>query len=110
METIEKAKIWCRGEARENPPKKGKKYYFENDNSLSYAKEIEHDVFKPLGYGARRVFYKFDKVLIDGVYENKYGLFVGYWYTNGTYRTCKITEIKDINSDIVSKIGLACTY
>ncbi len=36
METIEKAKIWCRGEARENPPKKGKKYFRKQNRTVLY--------------------------------------------------------------------------
>jgi hypothetical protein len=106
MTTIENAKIWCKKVVNDNPPKKGENYYFENDNYMSYAKEITHNLFSANTFAAKMYFTKFQKIFIDGIYENKNGIFVGYWYQNGTYRTCKISEIELIDSEIVKSIGL----
>lgn len=106
METFENAKIFCSNYPSDNAPKRGEKYYFENDNIKTYAIEIENDVFNPNCYGARFFFTKFQKVLIDGVYQNQSGTFVGYWYKNGAYRTCNIKEIFSIDCQKVLTVGL----
>ncbi len=96
-ETFENAVKFCSNYPSENVPKSGGKYYFESSNNKSFAKEVKNDLFKPNEFGVRFYFTKFSKVLIDGVYENEYGLFVGFWYKNGTYRTCNINEIRKTN-------------
>ena len=106
MNTFEYAIKFCSNFPDQNTPKNGGEYYFESSNNMSFATEVQGDLFKPLDYGAIFYFTKFQKVLIDGVYENKYGQFVGYWYKNGTYRTCRIEEVKKLNDTQVLSIGL----
>jgi hypothetical protein len=106
MNTFEYAINFCSNFPDQNTPKNGGEYYFESSNNMSFATEVQSDLFKPLDYGAIFYFTKFQKVLIDGVYENKYGQFAGYWYKNGTYRTRRIEEVKKLNDTQVLSIGL----
>src|SRR5690606_12372035 len=106
MNTFENAKLFCSNYPDDNPPKRGEKYYFEDDNIMTMADEIEHDIFKPNGFGARFCFTKFEKVLIDGVYQNNNGIFVGYWYKNGAYSTCSIDEMFTTDCQKVLSIGI----
>lgn len=97
LTTLENAKIFCANPPSDNPPKRGEEYYFESSNYLSFAEEIQHPIFTPNSFAKKLYFTIYQEILIDGVYKNQHGLFVGYWYKNGAYRTCRISAIKRIN-------------
>jgi len=105
MNTFDNAIKFCSNYPDENTPKNGTEYYFESSNIKSIAKEVDNE-FKPNEFGAIFFFTRFQKVLIDGVYSNSNGLFVGFWYKNGGYRTCRLSEMRKINDPHVLLVGL----
>lgn len=103
METKEFAKLFCKNEPEDNPPKRGEKYYFGRSSFLSFATEISHDILKPNTFCAIPFFSSYLRVLVDGVYENSDGTFVGVFLPNGAYTTVCIIEVHSLNNEYVQK-------